>query len=62
MKRLSEKKALEKFIFIDPEVRTFLTGYDSALNVVESDKDAVVRIEKLNPRQRQLQSKLAKHE
>ena len=54
------KSPAEKFKFIDPGVRTFLTGYDSNQTVVEIGKDAVVRIEKLKRRRPQLQSKLAK--
>ena len=54
------KMKADKFIFIDPGIRTFLTGYDSGQNVVEIGKNAVVRIEKLKRRRRQLQSKLAK--
>ena len=57
---MARKKSARKFIFIDPGVRTFLTGYDSNQTVVEIGKDAVVRIEKLKRRRRQLQSKLAK--
>ena len=57
---IARKSHAEKFIFIDPGVRTFLTGYDSNQTVVEIGKDAVVRIEKLKRRRPQLQSKLAK--
>ncbi|CCE90908.1 RNA-guided endonuclease InsQ/TnpB family protein TDEL_0C00190 [Torulaspora delbrueckii] len=57
---IARKPPTEKFIFIDPGVRTFLTGYDSSQTVVEIGKDAIVRIEKLKRRRRQLQSKLAK--
>ena len=58
--QIARKSPAEEFIFIDPGVRTFMTGYDSNQNVVEIGKDAVVRIEKLKRRRRQLQSKLAK--
>ena len=57
---ITRKEGREKFIFSDPGVRTFLTGYDSGQNVVEIGKNAVVRIEKLKHRRRKLQSKLAK--
>ena len=57
---IARDEGREKFIFIDPGVRTFLTGYDSGQNVVEIGKNAVVRTEKLKHRRRKLQSKLAK--
>ncbi|KAK9349556.1 hypothetical protein V1523DRAFT_400024, partial [Lipomyces doorenjongii] len=50
---------LGNFVFIDPGVRTFLTGYDSNENVVEVGKVAVVRVSKLLHRRRKLQSRLA---
>lgn len=43
---IATKTPAKKFIFIDPGVRTLMTGYDSNQTVVEFGKDAVVRIDK----------------
>ncbi|CCE91598.1 uncharacterized protein TDEL_0D00140 [Torulaspora delbrueckii] len=57
---ITRDEGREKFIFIDPGIRTFLTGYNSGQNVVEIGKNAFVRIEKLKHRRHKLQSKLDK--